>query len=623
MKEKILRFRRRMASAGPMIFFGALVCLDYALRFFYRGEVAVLSRIPMVFTLGWSLALTGVCYALPGRVGRIMQAVIGALFGVLALAHSALRNMFGSFFSAADLLYAGEGAAFFSFSYIQIRLALWLCAALFFLGVGISVWLRPVGKRPLWVKAAACAALVLGSAAIAVQHGKLIRKAEETVMTWDVALQDGTQCGNYQDFTNANACLPLAGLYQYTFRDLWVTLGLSGGVDRQELSEGLDSFFAQRLAREPETNAMTGVFAGKNVVFVMMESIDTWLLQPEYMPNLAAVQEKSIDFTEFYTPLYLKAGTFCTEFVSMTGLIPPVKGISTSVYQNNAFPYALPNLFAGEGYSVNSFHPSNPAIYNRGAIHENLGFEKYHNYSDMGMEDSRADSQMLRAFDQMSDREPFMDFIITISAHGPYDGSWEIGEKYMGLAEEAVKKMGVTASPENLAEYTMAVAQAMETDAFVGGLLDELENAGLLADTVLVFYTDHYGKYMSDTDFLMELKDVSMGDMLCRTPCFIYSADQEPRKVDKVCSSVDLAPTVANLFGLPAETGLYVGDDIFGSRGGYVVFPDQSWYDGETYCPSGSQGLSREMSDRTAEAAERVRVCRDILISDYYREISR
>ena len=55
---------------------------------------------------------------------------------------------------------------------------------------------------------------------------------------------------------------------------------------------------------------------------VMLESIDTWLLTPEYMPNLYALQQQGTNFVHNYTPLFLSAGTFNTEFISQTGLLP-------------------------------------------------------------------------------------------------------------------------------------------------------------------------------------------------------------------------------------------------------------------------------------------------------------
>lgn len=82
---------------------------------------------------------------------------------------------------------------------------------------------------------------------------------------------------------------------------------------------------------------------------VMVESLDTWMITEDYMPNLYALKQKSVYMEHFYTPLYLNAGTFSTEFTSQTGLIPPTEGVSTEAYAEFALPAALPQLFAAEG----------------------------------------------------------------------------------------------------------------------------------------------------------------------------------------------------------------------------------------------------------------------------------
>ena len=73
----------------------------------------------------------------------------------------------------------------------------------------------------------------------------------------------------------------------------------------------------------------------------------------------------------------------------------------------------MPNLFRDAGYTVNSFHSASPAIYSRGSIHTNLGFEAYHSYVDMGMDDYMLDSQLIRAYDQMTSGNKFYSYLIT------------------------------------------------------------------------------------------------------------------------------------------------------------------------------------------------------------------
>lgn len=126
----------------------------------------------------------------------------------------------------------------------------------------------------------------------------------------------------------------------------------------------------------------------------------------------------------------------------------------------------------------------------------------------------------------------------------------------------------------------------METDLFIGELVDRLTQEGLLEDTVLIFYADHYDYYMMDDQLNMQIKGVDNGNLLQHTDFFIWSADLAPTQIDKVTSSLDVLPTVANLFGLDTSGAFLAGHDGLGDQGGYVFFSDGSWYDGPPTGPA-------------------------------------
>ena len=60
----------------------------------------------------------------------------------------------------------------------------------------------------------------------------------------------------------------------------------------------------------------------------------------------------------------------------------------------------------------------------------------------------------------------------------------------------------------------------METDLFIGELVDRLTQEGLLEDTVLIFYADHYDYYMMDDQLNMQIKGVDNGNLLQHTDFF-------------------------------------------------------------------------------------------------------
>ena len=53
----------------------------------------------------------------------------------------------------------------------------------------------------------------------------------------------------YEDFSNVNQCMGIAGLYQYTARSLAVQPGWSGGSRHLQCTQGSDSIFQQRMGR--------------------------------------------------------------------------------------------------------------------------------------------------------------------------------------------------------------------------------------------------------------------------------------------------------------------------------------------------------------------------------------
>ena len=51
----------------------------------------------------------------------------------------------------------------------------------------------------------------------------------------------------------------------------------------------------------------------------------------------------------------------------------------------------------------------------------------------------------------------------------------------------------------------------------------------------------------------------------------------EPVQVDKVCSSVDVIPTLLNLLGIEYDSRLYSGKDILSDSPGLVVFSNMGF----------------------------------------------
>lgn len=517
--------------------FLAYFFLDFSLRLFYgaMSDVSLWAWQPLVFTLLWSGTMTAIAALLPRTGRRIFLLVTFVPFVLLSITHCVLYQLTGTCFSFADLAYAGDGARFVSAAYFHLKVGQWLSIAVCLALMLSAVIFTPqthVGRRggiAAAVLAAACAAGIFVVHTTQMPRGGAVEHSE--YLAWDNAESHDTLADAYAEFTNANRCLMFSGLYQYTVRGAAVTLWPQTTADTERIAE-LDAYYAAHPKQAADT-PLTGAFAGKNLI--MMESVDDWLVTPEYMPNLYRLEQEGVDFRNYYAPIFLAAATFNSEFTANTGLIAPEYQVRNSYYSEHALPYSLPNRFRDAGYRARSYHAANPNIYNRGQIHLNFGYESYNDYGDLGMDDYMLDSQLLRGYDQIVSDEPFFSFIITYSGHGPYTTEQQnISEPHLDRARAVIDYSAVPYTTEaQKEEYTRAVAQAMETDAFIGGLRERLEADGHAEDTVLMLFTDHYCKYFSDAELISAIKGTSNHNLLSNVPFVIWTEGITPQVSEK------------------------------------------------------------------------------------------
>lgn len=591
-------------------FFCAMVELDAGLRWIHQDSsiTSFFSVVPWVFTLAWALMVTFLIRLLPPTLQRIAIGVLGGLFHILYLVNCLMFQAKANFFSFSSLIFAADGFKFLDASYLQVHGLVWVFLSFGVAATTLAAFLVPPGPRKghQWALSLSAAALCI--LAINVNREKnLTSRLAPHFDIYQASLL-------YEDFSNSVECLPLTGLYQYTFRDFCVTYGVYHRLDRISHSSAiktLDDWYSSK-APDPD-NQWTGRFKGKNLILIQLEAIDTWMIHEAFMPNLYRVQQGSLDFTQHYTPIYYDAGTFNTEMIVNTGLVSPFIGTTSSMYSRNAYPDSLARLMTAEGYTANSFHRSGGDVYNRGEVHENWGYAHYYSGAEMEMENLDLDTEMLRAYDAMTPDGPFLTFIITYSAHGPYLNSYLSAQNY----EFAAQRL-----PEGSDEMLIhSFAHAWETDLFVGQLCARLEADGLLDHTVLVFYADHYNYYAMDTDLIMEQKGVRDKNMMTRTPFFIYEKNTPPQKIDKAGGSIDILPTLANLFDLDTDGTRYVGNDFFSDNGGYAIFADYSWYDGDTYWNAlGSEPPTDAIAARSEELRSRLKISWDTMRYDYFSQ---
>ena len=130
--------------------------------------------------------------------------------------------------------------------------------------------------------------------------------------------------------------------------------------------------------------------------------------------------------------------------------------------------------------------------------------------------------------------------------------------------------------------YSTAVSRYLSKlkvlDEAIGLMLDKLEAAGELDNTVIVMLADHY-PYGLSKSYVSEIVTHELSDYeIERTPFVIYNSEMTPQKFSDYTSYINLVPTLANLMNLDYDPRLYVGSDLLSEDyESLVVFADGSW----------------------------------------------
>ena len=596
------------------ILFGviALVLPDIMIKdllgqgFFAQGYVGVVSWLFTIFWIMFVVAISTV--VMPKKWGKTVFAVVSSIYIIFALSEYIYYGIFDQFFWIKSIMLAGEGAAYIDqvLEQIDLRLVTFTGLEILFMILTLVFWNRPELNK----KAKICVA-VIPAVAIAVTH--VCMQQWRVGNDWDVWKKPRVV---YKNFTDINKNMEIAGIHQFLYRDAVTTVFPKNKYSDEDFKR-VDDFFA---AKGPmKENTYTGLFEGKNVILVMMESMDTWMINKKDTPTIHMMMQKGINLTNYNAPFFGAGFTFGSEFAFNTGFFTPSSAISASNFSTNTFPYSLARLFKEAGYTTNSFHFNNPEFYNRGIMHKSFGYEKYHSLDEYGITgvEAELDSNMIKCdgvYEDMTKSTPFMNFVVTYSAHLPYTGD----SPKLELAKTYYPKL--INKSENEKRNNIRVL-AKDTDEFFRILLERLKADGLLDDTVIVAYTDHFAYGVYDDALLNEWK----GDKLSYTiPAFIYAKGIKHKEISKPMMTIDWAPTIVNLFGLnPNAT--YIGNDILDPENkGFALFETWAWMDDKMYFEHSETEVTDEEKEYIEANNKRVKDSIEInnimVLGDYYKD---
>lgn len=453
------------------------------------------------------------------------------------------------------------------------------------------------------------------------------------------------------------------GVYTYQLNDLFKSLDAKFNTlfGYDNAAKDFREFYNDK--EQSKENEYTGIFEGKNVIAIHAESMQNVALNTsfngeEVTPTLNKLKSEGIYFSNYYAQA--SSGTSSdTEFTFATSLLPVTNGAVAISYWDREYE-TLYKLLKEQGYRTISMHANTGSFWNRINFHNSLGYDKFYSKKDYEIDDEiglgLSDKSFFRQSAEKLKKEydengKFYATLIMLSNHTPFDDLDKYGEFDVDIKEEvkSVNENGeevteIKSYPymedTKLGNYFKSVHYA---DSALDELITELDNNGLLDNTILVIYGDHDAKlpksdyvrlynYDKETDDAIDKDDENYTNIdyywyeLNRSvPFIIWSKNnQVSKKIDTAMGMYDANPTLANMLGVKPKYNL--GNDIMNLNDNIVVFPNGNWLTNNIYYNSQKDQYkilntdyiidNDEISKNNEYASKRLNISNDIIKYD-------
>lgn len=380
-------------------------------------------------------------------------------------------------------------------------------------------------------------------------------------------------------------------------------------------------------SQEPTNkNEYTGKYKDKNLIVIIAESFSLQAINKDVTPTLYKIYNESIQFKNFYTPLF-PVSTADGEYLTDTSLLPAEGVWSIEEVEGKTYPYTYANVLKKQGYKTYAYHNYKYDYYKRNIYLETMGYDTYLAWGN-GLEERMvfssvpaSDYDMIKTtINDYINEEKFIAYYITMSGHMNYDETNAMVNKNWNVVENLPYSQKAKAY----------LATQIEFDKAVEELINTLEKNNKMKDTVIVITGDHYPYGLTENELneliTYEIEDYDLDKF--RMPFIIYTGeDQSDIVIEKNACSLDVLPTVLNLFGVEYDSRLLMGKDIFSNAESLVIFSNRSFITNNERYNSNTgilyrNGLIVEDEEYIRKIKEQIyykyRYSRKILEKDYY-----
>ena len=332
------------------------------------------------------------------------------------------------------------------------------------------------------------------------------------------------------------------------------------------------------MSKEPtKKNEYTGYFKDYNLIMLCAESYSPYFISEELTPTLYKMINGGFVFENYYGAF--ESNTTNGEYTLCMGMFPDLSRTKTDnsfiASASNYLPYTMANVFdKQQGVTSYAFHNYYGTYYQRFLTHPNMGYDFMSPETglDIDVYWPSSDFEMMEASidEYLTTNEPFHAYYMTFSGHYQYNWMNPMSTRNRD------KILGLSYSSEAVQAY---IACNLELEKALTYLVDRLTEAGVADKTVIVLTNDHYPYGLSEDEY-NELAgteiDTQFGkyknSFICWTPSMT-----EPVIVSEPCGTIDILPTLLNLFGFEYDSRLLCGIDALSDSEHIAILANQSF----------------------------------------------
>ena len=412
------------------------------------------------------------------------------------------------------------------------------------------------------------------------------------------------------------------GIYVYQVNDLITSVQpkINSMFGYDKANKEFNDYFADKQAEQ--SNDYTNIFKDKNVIVIHGESMMTNAIglkfnDQEVTPTLNRLTTEGMYFSNFYSQVSVGTSSD-SELTYNTSLLPTKSGTAFVSYSDRTYN-TIPKMLKEQGYYTFVMHANNAAFWNRMNMYKSIGYDRFYSKADykvtkentigLGLSDKEFFSQSVEKIKKVNEKnEKWYGLLIMLSNHTPFSDVEHYGEFDVDYKETVYNADGTTTEESypymegtKLGNYFKSLHYA---DSALGEFIDQLDQEGLLEDTVFVLYGDHDARlprkdydllYNYDTTTHEKRSDDDPNyseygsyqyELGRKVPFIIWTKDMAYSHLNfnntNVMGMYDVQPTLGNMFGFSNKYAL--GHDIFNIKdNNIVVFPNGNWVTNSVY----------------------------------------